>query len=80
MVAAKVFPGVTVTIGNDPDTVKAIEKLGSKHANKAVTEVCIDTHFNVVTSPAYMYGEAAPHQVFDGIQSMVQETLRLVKH
>lgn len=79
VVAAKVFPGCKVTIGNDKDTAHVIEGLGCQHEVKSVTEVCIDNNKQIVTTPAYMYGEAPVHEVFDGIQKMVEETLNLCK-
>ena len=79
VIAAKVFPGCTVTIGDDTSTASVVEKVGSKNQVKKVSEVCIDEQNKIVTSPAYMYGSAAPHEIFDGIQSMVNETLKLTK-
>lgn len=79
VIAAKVFPGCSVTIGNDSGTASAIESVGSKNEERKVTEVCVDEKNKIVTSPAYMYGDAAPHEIFDGIQNMITETLKLIK-
>mmetsp|Transcript_20013 Transcript_20013/g.25311 ORF Transcript_20013/g.25311 Transcript_20013/m.25311 type:complete len:87 (-) Transcript_20013:201-461(-) len=79
VIAAKVFPGCKVTIGNDEDVASAIKKVGSENVSKQVTEICVDSDNKLVTSPAYMYGDAAPHEVFDGVSAMVTETLKLTK-
>ena len=79
VIAAKVFPGCSVTIGNDSGTANAIESVGSKNEERKVTEVCVDEKNKIVTSPAYMYGDAPPHEIFDGIQNMITETLNLIK-
>jgi len=75
VIAARVLPGCTVTIGDDPATAEAIAAMGSTHAERPVTEACVDGGFNVVTAPAYMYGDAPVHCVFDGIGAMVRGVL-----
>jgi hypothetical protein len=32
----------------------------------------------VVTAPAYMYGDALPHEVFDGIGAMLKAMVKLL--
>jgi len=53
-VVAKVIEGVEVTIGNDPDTAEAIEKMGSKHVVSTHGQVVHDHKYNVFTTPCYM--------------------------
>ena len=53
-VVAKVIQGVEVTIGNDPGTVEAIEKMGSKHRVTTHGQVVHDHKYNVFTTPCYM--------------------------
>jgi len=53
-VIARVIQGVEVTIGNDPDTVEAIEKMGSKHIVSTHGQVVHDRKYNVFTTPCYM--------------------------
>ena len=53
-VVAKVIQGVEVTIGNDPDTAGAIEKMGSKHVVSTHGQVVHDHKYNVFTTPCYM--------------------------
>lgn len=53
-VVAKVIQGVEVTIGNDPGTAEAIEKMGSKHIVSTHGQVVHDHKYNVFTTPCYM--------------------------
>ena len=75
VIAARVLRGSSVTIGSDSGTADAIARMGSKNVEKPVTEALVDDDHNLVTSPAYMYGSASIHQVFDGIGQMVEQTL-----
>lgn len=69
---------VTVTIGEDPETAEEIEKTGARHQKCAVTESCLDTTNLLVTTPAYMYGKAKPHEVFAGISNLVENLKELL--
>ena len=53
-VVAKVIEGVEVTIGSDPGTAEAIEKMGSKHVVTTHGQVVHDYKYNVFTTPCYM--------------------------
>jgi enhancing lycopene biosynthesis protein 2 len=68
-------PGVSITIGNDPQTAAAIHAMGATHVAKPVSEAHVDDRRRVITAPAYMYGEAPIHEVFEGIGDMVEQTL-----
>ncbi|XP_036400995.1 glutamine amidotransferase-like class 1 domain-containing protein 3A, mitochondrial [Megalops cyprinoides] len=85
VLAAKVLPGVEVTVGHEEEeggkwpyagTTQAITSLGAKHCVKDVTEVHVDQKNKVVTSPAFMC-ETDLHLIFDGIGAMVRDVLRL---
>ncbi len=84
VLAAKVLgkaaggPGVSVTIGNDGATAKAIAAMGATNIAKPVTEAHVDEARHVVTAPAYMYGEAPVHQVYEGIGQMIEQVLARV--
>ena len=71
-------PGVSVTIGEDPQTAGAIEACGARHVKTAVTSAHVDEPNRVVTAPAYMY-DAPIHQVFEGIGKLVESTLARVR-
>ncbi|MBO9668174.1 MAG: isoprenoid biosynthesis glyoxalase ElbB [Bdellovibrio sp.] len=64
---------VTVTIGEDPDTAAEIKKTGAQHEECPVDDYITDRETKVVTTPAYMYGNAKPNEVFAGIFGMVHE-------
>ncbi|XP_062390690.1 glutamine amidotransferase-like class 1 domain-containing protein 3, mitochondrial isoform X2 [Sardina pilchardus] len=85
VLAAKVLPGVEVTVGHEEEeggkwpyagTAQAIKALGAKHCVKDVTEAHVDRKNKVVTSPAYMC-ETKLHLIFDGIGAMVKDVLKL---
>ncbi|KAE8620983.1 hypothetical protein XENTR_v10004638 [Xenopus tropicalis] len=85
VLAAKVIPGVEVTVGQEEElggkwpyagTAKSICALGGKHCAKEVDEAHVDSECRVVTTPAFM-GEAPLHRIFDGIGAMVSGVLRL---
>ena len=69
--------GVAVTIGNDPATAKEIEKTGAQHETCEVDDYITDREHRVITTPAYMYGEAPAHKVFKGISGMVSELVEM---
>src|SRR5690606_28938587 len=67
-----------LTIGNEADTAKAIEKMGVQHVECPCTSFVVDEQHRVVSTPAYMLGKG-PAQVFEGIQQLVREVLRLAR-
>lgn len=69
--------GVALTIGNDAETAAALESLGAHHVDCPVTELCHDEKHNVVSAPAYMYGEARPSEVAEGIEKLVRKVVQL---
>jgi enhancing lycopene biosynthesis protein 2 len=69
--------GVNVTIGQDAGTASELEKTGAKHKNCAVEHFVVDTANKVITTPAYMYGEAKPHQIFEGVGGAIKELLKM---
>ncbi len=64
-----------LTIGKDLDTAKQIAAMGHTHVECTVTDVVIDHAHKVVTSPAYMYGDAPIASVAAGIDKMVAVAL-----
>ena len=69
--------GVTVTIGNDTETAQEVEKTGAHHATCEVTDFVTDRQEKIVTTPAYMYDEAKPSDVFKGIRGLVGEVAEM---
>lgn len=85
VIAAKVLgkaaggPGVRVTIGDDASTAAAIARMGSSNVVKPVDEAAVDEASRLATAPAYMYGQASPHEVYQGIGRMIEETLAMTR-
>lgn len=68
---------ITVTLGNDPKTIAEVEKTGALHELCPVDDFITDRDHKIITSPAYMYDDAKPFQVYDGIQRLTQELLEM---
>ena len=77
IIAAKVFGkqegGVKLTLGGRSDnfpyagSLDAAASFGATVEEKDVSGVTIDYKNHLVTTPAYMQGDATPHQIYDGI-------------
>lgn len=65
-----------MTIGNDRQTAAAMEKMGVRHLDCPCESFVVDEAHKIVTTPAYMLGKG-PAMVFQGIQKLVEEVLRL---
>ncbi len=69
--------GINVTIGDDQGTASEIEKTGARHTNCAVEKFVVDSDKKVITTPAYMYGTAKPHQIFEGVSGAIDALLKM---
>lgn len=69
--------GVTVTIGKDTETFSEIAKTGAHHENCAVDDFVTDREHRIVTTPAYMYGNAKPFEVFTGVRKAIREMIEM---
>ena len=69
--------GVEVNIGDDKETAQEIEKTGAKHFSKKVNEIHVDEKNKVVSTPAYMYGDARLTHISQGIRRCVEKVLDL---
>ena len=77
---AKIFEGeqIQLTIGREAGTAAAIQKMGQRHEDCEVGEVCVDTGKKIVSTPAYMLaGNIA--EAFSGIQKLVKDVLALTQ-
>jgi len=75
--AAKIYgPGVTCTIGNDPDTAAAVSKMGGTHEDCAVTDIVEDHARKLVSTPAYMLAQNIS-EAASGINKLVDRVLEL---
>jgi enhancing lycopene biosynthesis protein 2 len=73
-VIARILGNVEVTIGNDPGTAQAIEKMGGKHVKASHGEVTIDRKNKIFTTPCYML-DASIVQIYEGATNVVREML-----
>lgn len=67
----------SLTIGNDKGTANEIEKVGAEHINCTVNDFVSDRENKIITTPAYMYDDAQPSEVFEGISKATQEFLEM---
>jgi len=66
-----------MTIGNNEETIGALQALGVKHQVCAVDEIAVDQKNKIVTAPAYMLGPGIK-DVAKGIEKVVKKVLDLV--
>lgn len=69
--------GITVTLGNDPETMQEVRKTGAHVEECPVEDYISDRNHKIITTPAYMYDKATPAQVFTGIQGLAHELLEM---
>lgn len=69
-IAAKLLPGVKLTIGNDAATAQALEQMGAKHVECAVDDFVEDEDQKVLSCPAYMIDASLP-DIAAGIEKLV---------
>ena len=77
VLAAKLIPGVNITLGAACDASAASEGLGAVHTVTAVDGTTVDREHKVVTTGAYMMGPWVG-SVARGIDKLVGEVLELV--
>lgn len=68
--------GVTLTLGRSDDGGE-LAKTGAHFEACAVTDFVTDREHRVISTPAYMYGEARPFEVFTGIRKAVRELVEM---
>lgn len=64
---------ITITVGEDKETAAEIKKTGAFHEECPVDDYITDREGKIVTTPAYMYGNAKPDEVFRGIFGLAHE-------
>ncbi len=75
VVIAKILGDVQVTIGQDPGTAEAIQKMGGAHKTTTHGEVTIDEANMVFTTPCYML-DANILQIYNGAYNVVGEMMK----
>jgi enhancing lycopene biosynthesis protein 2 len=73
-VIARILGPVQVTIGNDPGTAGAIEKMGAVHIRAGHGEVVADKKNMIFTTPCYML-DATIVQIYEGARNVVKEMM-----
>lgn len=69
--------GVELTVGAAGDTADELKKLGALHTVCPVTDYISDRDQKVLSTPAYMYDDAKPIEVFTGIRKMIRELVEM---
>ncbi|PHM69868.1 isoprenoid biosynthesis glyoxalase ElbB [Xenorhabdus kozodoii] len=69
---------IKVTIGNDPETVAEIEKMGGVHIACPVDDIVVDFEHKIVTTPAYMLAESLA-EAEKGIDKLVRKILEMIE-
>jgi enhancing lycopene biosynthesis protein 2 len=78
-VVAKLFgPEIApeLTIGSDPGTASALEKMGAKHKNARVNEIVVDSKNKIVTTPCYMLAQSIK-EVGEGAEKLVAKIMEM---
>lgn len=77
VIIAKVLGSVDLTIGDDEETIDALESLGANHILTTHGEVVVDPDHLVVTTPCYML-DATIDQIADGAFNVVDAMIKLM--
>jgi enhancing lycopene biosynthesis protein 2 len=77
-VIARILGNVEVTIGDDPGTIAAIEKMGGKHIRTTHGEVVVDKRNHVFSTPCYML-DATIVQIYEGATNVLVEMMKSFK-
>ena len=75
VIVAKILGDVELTIGQDKDTVAAVERMGASHKKTEHGEVIIDAKNNIYTTPCYML-DANIVQIGEGAENIVRTILK----
>lgn len=68
---------LTLTLGAKGEAADEMEKLGHRHSIRPATEFEVDATNRIVTTPAYMYGDANLADIFTGISGATRAFLAL---
>lgn len=69
--------GVRYTLGDAADAEALVDAMGGRHVKCAVTDCVVDENRLLVTTPAYMYGNARIGEVATGIRKLVHAVLEM---
>ncbi len=71
-------PGVTVTVGDDDETIAAIVAMGARHQKSQVGEIVVDETNKVVTTAAYMLASTMM-EAKSGIDNLVKQLNEMMR-
>ncbi|MFA8449156.1 MAG: isoprenoid biosynthesis glyoxalase ElbB [Bacteroidales bacterium] len=71
VIAKLVGKKVNVTIGSDPETANAIEKMNARHIETDHGDVVLDEEYHIFSTPCYML-DADISQIYDGAFNIVE--------
>jgi enhancing lycopene biosynthesis protein 2 len=66
-----------VTIGTDPGTASALQKMGAKHTEAQVDEIVVDSKNRIVTTPCYMLAQSIK-EVGAGVEKLVARIMEMI--
>ena len=85
IILAKAIRGIEITLGKNDEkdwpyagSIKVAKEFGAIVTDKDINEICIDRKNKIITTPAYMKGNATPYEVFFGIDKMIEEFNKLI--
>ena len=67
-----------LSIGSDERVAADLEKMGAKHQNTRVDQICVDSTHSLVSTPAFMIGESLG-QVEPGINKLVEQVVGMAR-
>jgi enhancing lycopene biosynthesis protein 2 len=73
---ARIMNQPELTIGDDPETMQALEKMGSRHKITGHGEIVVDKNYKLVTSPCYML-DASILDIAEGADAVVKQLIKL---
>lgn len=68
---------VKLTVGNDGETVAALQKMGIEHVDTKVEDIVVDEEHRIVSTPAYMLGQRIS-EVAEGIEKLVKAVVDMI--
>ncbi len=74
---ARLFPGITVTIGQDASSMENIMQMGASHTTTMEGEIVIDTDNRIVTTPCYMLNSRVD-KIGEGADKLTAALLRML--
>ncbi|MBK7173210.1 MAG: isoprenoid biosynthesis glyoxalase ElbB [Bacteroidales bacterium] len=75
VILAKILGNVSITIGDEAETVELVEKMGAQHIVAGHGQVVIDDKHKVFSTPCYML-DATISQIAEGADNIVKAMLK----